>query len=131
MKVNSIECGCHLVTMNKVSPRSIDRRDRPIPVRLPIEVELFYALTGEFVREASTTRTLEQFLMDRSTVPENIEALGRAIRVRAKLLGKTPKEVMIAALEEKNYANFLNLDDVADGLCLAYGLEPYENQKPS
>ncbi|MEO0491029.1 MAG: hypothetical protein AAFZ49_15960 [Cyanobacteria bacterium J06659_2] len=117
--------------MKNVSPKSIDRRDRPIPVRLPIEVEIFYALTGDFVREGSTTRMLEQFLIDRSTIPDNIAALARGIEVRAKILGKAPRDVLIEALEEKGYGEFLDLDNTADALCLAYGLEQYQEPELS
>lgn len=115
--------------VESVSPKSIDPRDRPIPMRLPIEVEIFYAAQGVFVRDTSKTRTMEQFLMDRATVPENIQAVAAAIRIRAKLLGLTPKEVMAQFLKEEKYGEFLNLDDASEAFCLAWGLDPYENQK--
>lgn len=109
-----------------VSPKSLDPRDRPIPMRLPIEVEVFYAAQGQFVRDCSTTRAMEQFLIARSTVSENVEALSRAIRIRAKLLGRTPKDVVRGFLEELKYDKFLDLETAAEAFCLAWGLDPHE-----
>lgn len=113
----------------RVVPKSLDPRDRPIPMRLPIEVEVFYAAQGVFVRDASTTRTMEQFLMDRANVPDNIQALASSVRVRAKLLGVTPKKVVKDFLEEKGYGEFLNLEDASEAFCVAWGLDANEQQR--
>lgn len=106
-----------------VAPKSIDRRDRPVPVRLPIEVQLFYEAQGAFVREATLTRTMEQFLIARAGVADNKKELAAAIQVRAMLLNKTPKDLILELLEEKGYGEFLNLDTTAEALCLAWGIE--------
>jgi hypothetical protein len=100
-------------------------------MRLPIEVEIFYAAQGVFVRDTSKTRTMEQFLMDWATVPENIQAIATAVKVRAKLLGITPKEVVTQFLEEQKYGEYLNLDDASEAFCLAWGLDSYEKRKSS
>lgn len=108
--------------MPKQVPKSIDPRDRPIPMRLQIEVELFYAAQGAFVRDASTTRTMEQFLIDRAAVPENIQALAMAVKIRAKLYGTTPKQTIKDFLKGAKYGEFLDLDNTAEALCVAWGL---------
>ena len=103
--------------------KSIDPRSRPIPMRLAIEVELFYAAQGAFVRDCSTTRAMEQFLIDRSKVKENLEAIASSVTVRAKLLGKTPKQVIQDFLVEAGYSNFLDASNTAYALCIAWGLD--------
>lgn len=118
-----------LMSKPKAVPKSLDPRDRPIPMRLPIEVEVFYAAQGVFVRDTSTTRTMEQFLMDRATVPENIQALAASVRVRAKLLGVTPKKIVRDFLEEKEYGKFLDLDAASEAFCVAWGLDANEQQR--
>jgi hypothetical protein len=97
-------------------------------MRLPIEVEIFYAAQGEFVRDASTTRTMEQFLIDRAGVAENVQDLAASILVRSRLLGKTPKQLIREFLEEKDYGKFLDLDNASEAFCAAWKLEPDSNQ---
>ena len=107
----------------RMAPKSIDPRDRRVPVGLPVEVELFYRFQGKFVRDASLTRTMEQFLIDRATVPSNIEALARAIAIRAKLLNVSVLHLIKVELEAEGYDEFLDLEKTAEALKVAWGVE--------
>ena len=111
---------------NAVSPKSIDRRDRPVPVRLPIEVQLFYEFQGKLVREASLTRTMEQFLIDRAGVMENKQELAAAIVVRAKILGMSPQKLIETELITSEYDQFMDVSATAEALCVAWGVDTDE-----
>lgn len=107
-----------------VSPRSVDDpRSRRYSVSFPIEIELFYAVQGEFVRDASTTRAMEQFLIDRATAAENIEDLRRRILFKAESQGKVPRQ-LIEEFLTKHYSNVQGLipSVMAIALCKLWNL---------
>lgn len=108
------------MTDTPVSPKSIDPRDRPVPVRLDLIVELFYAFQGRFVRNASKSRAMEQFLADRAGSAQNIADLRSRIIFNAGVLDMTPLALIEKTLEEEGYGTFLKVDAVATALCTAW-----------
>lgn len=113
-----------------VAPKSLDPRDRRTPVGLPIEVELFYRFQSKVVRNASYTRTLEQFLIDRANRDENVRATANAIQIRAKILNVSVQQFMEAELEADGFGEFLDIPATVQALCQAWGIRDIGSDEP-
>ena len=109
---------------NNVPKSADDPRSRRFQIGLPIEVELFYAAQAEFLRDASTTRAMEQFLIDRSSVPSNIDDLRHRVCYRAIAQNKTPIEVLEEFLIKLKYDKMAGFDveSQAAALCKLWAI---------
>ncbi|MBD2153166.1 hypothetical protein [Leptolyngbya sp. FACHB-16] len=115
----------------QVSPRGFDKRTRTMSLRLQLETELFYAASGEFTLEASTTRAMEQYLMARARDRDNVASLAHTIRTRAILLNKTPVQVLAEWLERTGDYKFLeSYTTAAIALCTLWDINPDDALPP-
>ncbi len=107
-----------------VAKSADDPRSRRYQVGLPLESELFYCAQGEFIRNSSTTRAMEQFLMDRSKAANNIQELRDSIIFRSKLTGETHLEVVKVFLLKHKYEQVqgVEIEATAKALCEIWGL---------
>ncbi|WP_348250421.1 hypothetical protein [Stenomitos frigidus] len=105
-----------------------DPRSRRYQVGLPLETELFYCAQGEFIRNSSTTRAMEQFLMDRAKASQNVQELRDSILFRSELSGEPPVVVLETFLLKNKYNQVQGVDvpATAKALCKIWGLSTDE-----
>lgn len=102
---------------------------RGLLVKLPLETEAFFALDGELLKDASTTRTLEQYLIARAEATENVAALVRRIKSRSRLLNLSPRQLIYNVLRKRKYGERADLADLSAAFCVQYGL-PLDEVNP-
>jgi len=103
--------------MKKDMPRSQDKRDRPITLRLPIVTEVLLALWGH-ARERSVTAMAEAIVTDRAEREDRRLQIWQAICRLAELNNMTANAYITQYLKQTGDFDFLDLESIDWGIVL-------------
>ncbi len=106
-------------------------RGRRFSISLPLKAEAFYALDGRLNRDASTSRTMVQYLIDRANNRDNLEGLRCAVLFDAQKTRRSPQQtVKDTLLEDPAWKDRkdddgkpLDMDAFSEAICRMIGIE--------
>lgn len=92
--------------------RSIDKRDRPITLRLDIVVDVLLHLWGDTRGERSVTNMAEAIVTDRAMNKDNREEIWRSLCAKAEMHGMSAREYITQSLKDSGNFDFLDLEKI-------------------
>lgn len=115
--------GDTIKVMNLYFDRVAKDRPKAISVRLPLFERIFFQGHGRFVRHSSLTDTATRFLVDCAAAREHIDALANAVKLEARALGQSPRDVVKKMLQDEGYGSSHDLEALCDAVLTTWGLD--------